>query len=327
MRPTLNTPRLTLRPYRLSDAPRVQQLAGEKIIADMTANIPHPYENGMAGAWIQQHDDWFQSGQAVALAITLKDTDEIIGTISLTQIDNGCGNLGYWLGVPYWGQGIVTEAARELIRYGVEDLGLTRLVACHLQENYRSGRVIEKCDFTYLKTTTVKGRAVKHYERLTGDRLTSPIRFEGIADPYNDDVFQRIKTGLHPYVDNVFGWDDNFQRQRIKNEYQPDWFYWALTDDQCLGLVCFKRYDQALHLHLIIVDEAFRGQGYGKRIMQAIHDCADDEARAVTLSCFRCNTPALRLYETLGYTITSEEPDFLLFRRPGKAESANASIG
>ena len=115
MRPTLTTPRLVLRPYRLSDAPRVQQLAGEKIIADMTANIPHPYRDGMAEAWIEQHDAWFKAGTTVSLAITQNTQDAIIGTVSLSQIHQGCGNLGYWLGVPFWGQGIATEDLLELL--------------------------------------------------------------------------------------------------------------------------------------------------------------------------------------------------------------------
>ncbi|WP_040557003.1 GNAT family N-acetyltransferase [Reinekea blandensis] len=163
MRPTLTTPRLVLRPYRLSDAPRVQQLAGDKIIADMTANIPHPYRDGMAEAWIEQHDAWFQAGSTISLAITLNTQDAIIGTVSLSQIHQGCGNLGYWLGVPFWGQGIATEAAREMVRYGFEEFGLTTIVAQHLQANPRSGRVIEKCGLTYQNTDTVNGRLVKHY--------------------------------------------------------------------------------------------------------------------------------------------------------------------
>lgn len=147
-------------------------------------------------------------------------------------------------------------------------------------------------------------------------RILASIQFDPITDPYGETVFQHIKSGLYASVDAVFGWNDEFQRQRIKDEYRAEWFYWAVEGDRCLGLVCFKPYDQALHLHLIVVDEALRGQGVGRKIMHAIHHLADTQARAVTLSSFRCNTAALNLYQSLGYEITSEEPDFLLFRRP-----------
>ncbi len=53
--PTLQTERLMLRPFHVADAPRVKELAGAWEIAATTANVPHPYEEGMAEAWIGAH--------------------------------------------------------------------------------------------------------------------------------------------------------------------------------------------------------------------------------------------------------------------------------
>ncbi len=53
--------------------------------------------------------------------------------------------LGYWVGRPSWGQGFASEAARELVRYGFEVLGLNRIQAHHMVRNPASGRVLEKC--------------------------------------------------------------------------------------------------------------------------------------------------------------------------------------
>lgn len=166
MIPTLISNRIVLRPYRLSDAANVQKLAGEKIIAEMTANIPHPYFDGMAEDWISKHELWFEKGEAIALAIELSDSGIHIGTISLTQIKEASGNLGYWIGVPYWGKGYCTEAASQLIEYGFDEFNLDLIYARHLPENPASGKVMVKNGFAYKNDALVGDREHKHYELL-----------------------------------------------------------------------------------------------------------------------------------------------------------------
>lgn len=143
--PIISTARLVLRPFRIGDAPQVQKLASAREVYATTENVPHPYEDGMAEAWIASLAVKFESREQLALAITLADGGTLVGSISLrvTPQDRRAA-LGYWIGVPYWGRGYATEAATAMIRYGFSDLDLHKITAHHMRGNPASGRVMAK---------------------------------------------------------------------------------------------------------------------------------------------------------------------------------------
>jgi RimJ/RimL family protein N-acetyltransferase len=144
-RPTLHTARLRLRAFAPEDAPVVQRLAGDFAVADTTLRIPHPYEDGMAEAWIASLADEYQAGRQVVFAITLTGTAELIGAIGLTiQHEHRRAELGYWIGRPFWGRGYATEAAGAVLAWGFGALELNRIFARHFARNPASGRVLEK---------------------------------------------------------------------------------------------------------------------------------------------------------------------------------------
>jgi ribosomal-protein-alanine N-acetyltransferase len=148
--PVLETDRLVLRPFRLTDAQDAQTLAGHREVASTTYNIPHPYEDGMAETWISTHEDTFKQGKGVTYAMTLKDDGRLVGCISLMGLKLGHqGELGYWIGVPYWGKGYCTEAGEALLEYGFTKLDLNRIHASYFSRNPASGRVMEKLGMTY----------------------------------------------------------------------------------------------------------------------------------------------------------------------------------
>ncbi|HEX9786233.1 MAG TPA: GNAT family N-acetyltransferase [Opitutaceae bacterium] len=143
--PTLSTERLILRPFYDTDAPTVQRHAGDRRVADTTATIPHPYPDGAAEAWIVTHEAAWNLGRSLTLAVTLRSTDELLGAIGLSFLpEHRSAELGYWIGVPHWGRGYATEAARALIDQGFGVLDLERIHAHHFARNIASGRVLEK---------------------------------------------------------------------------------------------------------------------------------------------------------------------------------------
>lgn len=147
----LETRRLWLRWPRLADAQAIVRFAGEKAVAEMTARIPHPYIPEMAERFVFQARQSNADGRSLQLAITPKGKpNSLIGLVGIgPSPEDGKPSLGYWLGIPFWGQGYATEGARALIdaffAYGHEDelRALARVI------NPGSRRVLEKCGFAY----------------------------------------------------------------------------------------------------------------------------------------------------------------------------------
>ena len=158
--PTLVTDRLSLRPFQRADGERVRALAGDWAIADKTLNVPHPYEAGMAEEWIATHQPGFQRGELVALAITLKFDNQVIGATGLgLNLDHGRGTLGYWMGQDFWGRGYCTEAAAAVVGYGFGTLGLNKIDAECLARNPASARVLVKLGMR------LEGQKRQHYRK------------------------------------------------------------------------------------------------------------------------------------------------------------------
>lgn len=142
--PTIRTARLVLRPFQPADAPRVQQLAGAREVALNTMNIPHPYPDGAAEAWIaQQPENPDQYNFAI-------DDGQLAGGIGLRLTrEFERAEAGYWIGKPFWGRGYASEALAALIRFGFEELKLHRIYAGYFSRNAASGRVMEKNGLKY----------------------------------------------------------------------------------------------------------------------------------------------------------------------------------
>jgi RimJ/RimL family protein N-acetyltransferase len=147
--PVLQTERLRLRPPELTDAPVIQALAGDRRIAETTLNIPHPYSEDAALMWIMGSRQRLQDGSDYTFAIIRHSDQQFIGAVGIHPGHNRQAEIGYWVGVPYWGQGYATEAARCVVQFGFEVLGLNRIYATYFAHNPASRRVMEKSGMTF----------------------------------------------------------------------------------------------------------------------------------------------------------------------------------
>lgn len=147
---SIETERLYLRSLNVSDVDRVEELASVYDVAKTTLNIPHPYPKGSAKEFIERVNISEERGEIVSFAITKKNSDSLIGIINIKLSHaHKRGELGYWIGKPYWGNGYCTEAASALLPFGFTELELNKIIATALSSNPGSWRVMEKIGLTY----------------------------------------------------------------------------------------------------------------------------------------------------------------------------------
>ena len=146
----LKTERLILRRWEDSDAESLFEYAADPDVGPIAGWPPHQS--------IEESRDVIKNvfNGKEAYAICLKTDDRAIGAIELklnghtdlTDRDDEC-ELGYWLGKPFWGQGIMPEAVKEILRHAFEKIGMTKVWAGYYEGNIKSKRVQEKSGFRY----------------------------------------------------------------------------------------------------------------------------------------------------------------------------------
>ena len=142
----LKTERLILRRFEESDAENVFEYAKDPAVGPIAGWPPHK----SVGESLDVIRNVFSAAECYA--VCLKEDGKAIGAIELklnghtdmTDRDDEC-ELGYWLGRPFWGQGIMPEAAREMLRHAFEDLGMQNVWCGYYDGNTKSKRVQEKC--------------------------------------------------------------------------------------------------------------------------------------------------------------------------------------
>ena len=143
----LETPRLWLRWPTAADASAIEKYAGEAQVAQWTAHIPHPYPAGLAQRFVISARQANVEGRALHMALAQRTRPQaLIGMVSLDKTDDSAV-LGYWLGSPYWGAGLMAEAVRDLISMVWMTTGVEKVVADVMVGNARSREVLAACGF------------------------------------------------------------------------------------------------------------------------------------------------------------------------------------
>lgn len=176
---TIETERLRLRPWVLSDADDLFRWASDSAVGP-AAGWPAHGSVDESRAIIQN----VLSGPE-DYAICLKPDGRPVGAISLmpkgrarlTDRDGEC-ELGYWIGRPFWGRGLVPEAARALLRRAFSDLGMSKVWCAWYEGNDRSRRVQQKLGFQFQYTQADADVPLLHEKRPCHVNLLTRAQFE-----------------------------------------------------------------------------------------------------------------------------------------------------
>jgi ribosomal protein S18 acetylase RimI-like enzyme len=126
-----------------------------------------------------------------------------------------------------------------------------------------------------------------------------------------NEAFDLYKSALHQIIENVFGWDEGFQRNRFETQYELEWFNWIETESKRIGYICYFQKEIELHVSLLIMFDEFQNKGFGKIVMSKFEKYAHAQNKKVSLSSFKANEGAIKFYKSMGYIVTSEDEHFL----------------
>ena len=146
--PVINAPRMQLRPMRGSDAGLMAMYGADKRVADMTTSIPHPLPPGAVEAYITSVTKAERTEYAWAMDSTSLGGSELLGVISLEQMDRGQSEIGYWVAPAFWKKGLASEAVQAIV--AANPLENTTMFASVFQDNPVSARILTNSGFQYL---------------------------------------------------------------------------------------------------------------------------------------------------------------------------------
>jgi RimJ/RimL family protein N-acetyltransferase len=159
-----------LRAPTLKDAKAVAVLANDRRIAENTARIPHPYNLADAESFIAGANK--ADGETVFLIVR---NGTIMGACGVAVADPNAPELGYWLGVPHWGQGFATEALHAVIDFAFSEFEHSALHAGARVTNPASRRVLEKCGFQWTGVGLYRINAIRSSAPIDRFRLERGI--------------------------------------------------------------------------------------------------------------------------------------------------------
>ncbi len=134
-------------------------------------------------------------------------------------------------------------------------------------------------------------------------------------------VYHLHRSTMRDYVDQTWGWDEDFQARVFKQWFDPTRFQIVVVDGENVGLLAVERRPAELFLGTLEILPAYQRQGLGTEVIRSILSQAKTEGLPVALTVLKVN-PARELYARLGFSVVGETPTHYLMRTPEPASPA-----
>ena len=313
----MQTERLILRRFTENDAEDVYKYASDPDVGPIAGWPPHRS--------VEESLDVIRSvfGSAEAYAICLKEDQKAIGAIELklnghtdmTNRDDEC-EMGYWLGKPFWGRGIMPEAVREMLRHAFEDCGMRKVWIGYYEGNTKSRRVQEKCGFKYqwrsenLDVPLLQEKRTGYVNLMTRQDwlvLHRGIRTDGSLRPLTADDYDAVcevwnsseqtRRALNPVDDSREG----ITRYLSRN---PDTCFAAAADGKIRGVVLSGHDGRRGIIHHLCVHPEYRRRGIAGLLVFLAEEALQREGIGKIFGLvYKDNDAANAFWERQGYSL------------------------
>jgi ribosomal protein S18 acetylase RimI-like enzyme len=129
-----------------------------------------------------------------------------------------------------------------------------------------------------------------------------------------DWLYDLHRSAFREYVEQIWGWDESWQRRRFDEHFAPELTQVALIDGEAVAMLQWEDRGDEIFLRQIAVLPALQGQGIGRALLDGLLARAAASGKGVALQVFRINLRARALYERLGFVVSGESETHVTMR-------------
>ena len=123
-----------------------------------------------------------------------------------------------------------------------------------------------------------------------------PVKYQKV-DPHMG-LFEVYKEHMQPFIQDLFAWDEEFQKQGFSRALRREDFRWVIIDDVKAGIIHRQAENEIIKISLLVIFRQFQRRGFGYRLMTSLVD-STGAGKTLTWNCLKNNAPALALYNKI----------------------------